>query len=146
MRFTVLKLAAAVSVPFLGGCASMNSQPAIEHAQIEPALLMPGSVAVLTVGITDRFGIVDRVVGHVKQDPSITFPLRDDGVAPDAAAADGIWTFRYAVPFTAPPGNFGLVITARDSAGEVIIVRDSEGEARSLATELGVEIRFPETQ
>ncbi|MDP7639220.1 MAG: hypothetical protein QGG73_05830 [Candidatus Hydrogenedentes bacterium] len=124
----------------------MNSQPSIENAAIEPALLMPGSVAVLTVDLSDRFGIVDRVVGHVKQDPSITFRLRDDGVAPDEAEADGVWTFEYAVPFTAPPGAFDLVISAQDSAGDLILVRDGEGEARSMATELGVEIRFPETQ
>ncbi len=146
MRLPVYILAAVVLVPLLGGCASMKSQPSIENAVIDPALLMPGSIAVLTVDLSDRFGIVADVVGHVKQDPSITFRLRDDGVDPDIDAGDGVWTFQYAVPFTAPPGSFGLVISAQDSSGDVILVRDEAGEVGPMSAELGVEIRFPEKQ
>ena len=67
---------------------------------MEPDTLQLGDSAVITVKVSDRHGVVDRVEGYVVEDPRLKFNFKDDGVAPDEKAGDGVWTFqgRCAVP------------------------------------------------
>ena len=142
---TVAALLVSLSTwALLAGCNTLPRQPEIQHAGIEPAELKPGDSALITVEISDQYDIVDRIEGTVQEDETITFKLRDDGVAPDAVAGDGIWTLQVDVPFNAPPGDFELALKAYDSHGEVILVRDSAGDAVPLAASFGLVIRYPE--
>lgn len=128
------------------GCASLNGQPAIENAYIMPGDLQPGDTAVITVEIKDKFDIVKRVEGVVKEDRTITFEFQDNGVPPDEKAGDGIWTIQVDVPFNAPPGEFHFEVTAYDGDGNVIVVEDKEGEAAPLTTSFKLEIQYPDEQ
>lgn len=135
--------AALVLLSVLAGCNTLGRQPRIHKALIEPAELKPGDTAVIRIEVNDRYDIVDRVQGVVREDPRITFDLLDDGVAPDKEAGDGIWTLEVDVPFQAPPGEFTLEFTALRSDGEPIIVRDDEGNAATLSASFGMVIRYP---
>ena len=101
-----------VLLALAAGCNTMGRQPVMRQAFIEPPELKPGDSAVITVEIVDRFGIVDRVEGVVREDTRVKFKLRDDGLDPDEKAGDGIWSLRVDVPFQAPPGEFVLDVTA----------------------------------
>jgi hypothetical protein len=141
-RFGVL-CTAALMVAILAGCNTYGRQPRVRQALIEPAELHPGDTALISVQIEDRFGIVKRVEGVVREDPRITFQLRDDGVEPDLKAGDGIWILPVDVPFQAPPGKFTLDVTAYRSDGEAIVVRDEKENAVVLGSSFEMLILFP---
>ncbi len=126
------------------GCATTTSQPKLSGAQILPDDLKPGDTAVITVKIEDKFGVVKRVEGVVKEDRTIKFKFEDNGAMPDDEANDGIWTIQVDVPFNAPPGQFNFEVTAYDEAGEVVVVDDKKGEAAPLATSFTLDIKYPE--
>jgi hypothetical protein len=128
----------------LTGCASLPKQPAIERATIEPSTLHPGDAAIITVEFQDQFDIIDRVVGVVKEDTTISFQLKDDGVDPDVEADDNIWTMKVEVPFNAPPGEFTFEAQAMDDNSQVIVVNDKNREAAPLQTSFTLEITYPE--
>ena len=128
----VLALAACSAAGM--GCNLQGRQPRLVDATITPDRLQPGDTAVITVQVErDRFGIVDKVRAVVREDPRMTFDLKDDGQPPDAEAGDGIWTLLVDVPFMAPPGEFTLELTAYDAGGEVISVRGPEGGEMPLS-------------
>jgi len=145
MQRTGSTLAVVVLLVALAGCHTRARRPVIRDAQIVPAELKPGDAALITVDIADRYGIVDRVEGVVREDPRITFQLRDDGIGPDEAAGDGTWTLKVDVPFQAPPGEFELEFTAFRSDGQPILVRDADGDTIPLSGTFGMVIRYPET-
>lgn len=128
----------------LSGCNTFPNRPEMTSAGIAPPQLKPGDTAIIHATIQDRFGIVHRVEGVVKEDPSITFKLKDDGVAPDKEAGDGTWTLQVDVPFNAPPGDFELTLKAYDSDGDPVLIPDQDGEAIALSATFGLVIRFPE--
>lgn len=124
------------------GCATLPKAPEIVGGGIAPSTLAPGDTAIITVELQDRFEIVRRVEGVVKEDPSIVFELKDDGIPPDAAADDNTWTLQVDVPFNAPPGSFELDLHALNSDGEQVIIRDEAGEAAPLGVTYNLEIRY----
>lgn len=126
------------------GCATITSQPKLSSAQILPNNLKPGDTAVITVKVDDKFGVVKRVEGVVKEDRTIKFRFEDNGAMPDDDANDGIWTIQVDVPFNAPPGQFNFEVTAYDENGEVVVVDDKAGEAAPLATSFTLEIQYPD--
>lgn len=126
------------------GCNTVTRQPAIESAAITPSELGPGDSAIISVEIQDRFNIVERVEGVVAEDSSITFKLRDDGVSPDAKAQDDIWTLQVDVPFNAPPGDFEFSLTAYNSEGQAVLIRNAEGEVNPLTAKFGLVIVYPQ--
>jgi hypothetical protein len=126
------------------GCATMTSQPKLSSAQILPDNLKPGDTAVITVKLDDKFGVVKRVEGVVKEDRTIKFKFEDNGAIPDDEANDGIWTIQVDVPFNAPPGQFNFEVTAYDETGEVVVVDDKEGEAAPLTTSFMLDIQYPD--
>jgi hypothetical protein len=116
----------------------------MSNAGIAPPVLKPGDTGVMSVEVKDRYGIVQRVEATVVGEPDIVFKLNDDGVAPDAQAADGIWTLDVTVPFTAPPGPFELEVRGYDANGELILVRSKQGDDMPLANTFTVEVKYPE--
>lgn len=134
-------LAAIVMGP---GCAATGGQPVMHSAQILPSALKPGDTAIITVQVDDKFGIVRKVEGIVKEDRTIKFHFTDNGVAPDAEAGDTIWTIQVDVPFNAPPGKFEFEVTGYDGNGEVIVIEDENGEAAPLSTSFPLDIRYPD--
>lgn len=131
----------------LTGCATQSRQPGIVSARMAPYLLKPGDQQVLiVVEIKDRFDTVTRLEGVVKEDPTIVLPLNDDGVGSDEEAGDDIWVGEVDVPFDAPPGEFDLEITAYNSNGERVLVRNAEEEVMPLVTNVQFVIRYPENE
>ena len=130
----------------LAGCATRSRQPSMKAARIQPEHLEPGDTAIITVEVTDRFDIVQRIEGLVKEDRTISFKLRDDGITPDEKAGDDTWTIQVDVPFNAPPGGFEFEIMAFNSEGEVIVVHDENGEASPLSISFELVIEYPEEE
>ena len=128
----------------LAACSTTPRQPAMSAAHISPDDLRPGDTAVITVTVTDKFGIVQRVEGVIREDRTITFKLRDDGVAPDETPGDGVWTIQVDVPFNAPPGDFEFEVLGYDSDGQIVVIDDANGEAAPLATSFSLVIQYPE--
>lgn len=128
----------------LTACQFGPKQPQMSKAGIAPSVLKPGDTGVMSVDVRDRYAIVQRVEATVVGEPDIVFKLKDDGIAPDAAAGDGIWTMDVIVPFTAPPGPFELEVRGYNASGELILVRSAQGDAVPLADRFTVEIRYPE--
>lgn len=141
MVITCISLLAA-----LAGCATSSRQPSMKEARIQPEHLEPGDTAIITVEVADRFDIVQRVEGLVKEDRTITFKLRDDGITPDKKAGDNIWTIQVDVPFNAPPGDFEFEVMAYNSKGEAIVVHDENDEAAPLSISFKLVIEYPEEE
>ena len=138
----LLFLAFAFAVP---ACSTLPTVPEIRSALIEPSELKPGDTAIVSVQILDRYTRVKQVQGVVKQDQTITLVLKDDGVAPDMEAGDGLWTLKVDVPFNAPPGGFTFKISAFDLNGNLIIVRDENNEATGMSTTFTLKITYPDS-
>ncbi len=113
-------------IAVLTGCNTLSGQPKITRAMMEPDTLQLGDSAVITVKVSDRHGVVDRVEGYVVEDPRLKFNFKDDGVAPDEKAGDGVWTFQVDVPFQAPSGAFSLEVIAYRADGLPVQVRDKQ--------------------
>ena len=128
----------------LTGCTTAARQPSMKAGRILPEDLKPGDTATITVEVEDKYGVVSRVEGIVKEDRMITFELRDDGVPPDEESGDGVWTIQVDVPFNAPPGEFEFEIVGYSRTGEVIVVHDELNEAVPLSTSFGLVIQYPE--
>lgn len=135
-------IVACVVLLLLGGCRTISSGPSFSSVGLSPAQLRPGDVAVISVEIQDRNNIVSRVEGVLKETPQVTFRLRDDGVAPDERANDGVWTMPVDVPFDAPPGQFTLEFTAYRSDGQPVTVRDAAGNVVPLSTTYPFSIQY----
>ena len=136
----LLFFAVACAAP---ACSTLPTVPEIRSALIEPSELKPGDSAIVSVLVLDRYKRVRQVHGVVKQDQTITLVLKDDGVAPDTEAGDGIWTLKVDVPFNAPPGDFDLMVSALDENGDAVIVSDDRGEVSALKTTLRLVILYP---
>lgn len=125
------------------GCNTMGRQPKLQDAVISPAALQPGQSATITVKVVDKHKIIQRVVATVAEDQRMKFKLRDDGVAPDEKAGDGVWSYSVRVPFMAPPGNFTLEITAYNAKGEAINVKKGQKEIGPLTASTSWSITYP---
>ncbi len=141
-RFAGVSAAVMVVLAF-AGCNTMNRQPKLQDATINPAALKPGDSAIITVKVVDKYKIVQRVVATVAEDQRMKFKLRDDGATPDEKAGDGVWSYAVKVPFMAPPGNFTLEITAYNSKGEAISVRKSGKDTGLLSATCTWVIEYP---
>lgn len=113
----------------MAGCNTAGRQPQFQRALIAPDQLKPGDTAIIQVEVKDKFDVVSRVEGVVKEDPTIRLKLRDDGEAPDETAGDKIWALQVDVPYQATPGEFLLQITAYRADGSVVPVKTQDGSA-----------------
>lgn len=143
MKQSAIILSCFLLLTAVGGCATSSRQPSMSKARISPEHLEPGDTAIITVEVSDRFDIVNRIEGVVREDRTITFKLRDDGMTPDKKAGDGTWTIQVDVPFNAPPGDFEFEIVAYDSDGEVVVVHDENNEAAPLSMSFDLVIEYP---
>lgn len=125
------------------GCNTLSGQPQIRRAVMEPPVLKPGDSAVITLTVKDRHNHIQRIEGVVLEDPRITFRLRDDGVAPDEAAGDGVWSMQVDVPFQAPEGRFRLEFTAYGADGLPVSIRDEHGRVMPLQETVPIIIQYP---
>ncbi len=138
-------LAMALTVA-LAGCPMSQRKPEIKAASISPSELQPGGgTALITVEVSDYFGIIHVIKGTLTEDPRITFQLHDDGVSGgDPIANDGIWNLRVVAPLLSPPGDYHVELTAYDEKNNPIIVSDKSGANTPLTVTLTVTIRYPQ--
>lgn len=139
IRMSILALAALV---VLSGCNTMAGQPSIREAVITPDALKPGETALVTVHISDKNGVVDRVEGKVQEDDRITLKLQDNGEGPDVTAGDNVWSLDVEVPTAAPPGQFILELKAIRSDGLPVQIRDKSGNVHDLSATVPLVIRY----
>ena len=141
-RFSV-SLPLCILMFVCAGCNTLGRQPQLKNATISPDELKPGDAAVVTVVVKDRHNLVRKVQGVVREDPSITLKLRNDGVAPDEKAGDKTWSLEVDVPFQAPAGNYTLDVTAYRSDGTPVPVRSPERKTVPLSVSIPVVIKNP---
>jgi hypothetical protein len=109
--------------------------PVITGQEATPAVVKPNeeNTIIFTAGVTDATSGVDSVTIDLSSiGGSDTVVMLDDGVAPDAVAADGIYTADITVTITTE-GTYSLTVTATDMAGnetdaDVILVVSSDTE------------------
>lgn len=142
MRQVVYAAAIGILLAGLVGCNSASRQPQFQRAVITPDQLKPGDTAMIEVDVKDRYDIVRRVEGVVKEDPTIRLKLHDDGQAPDVKADDNTWVLQVDVPFQATPGDFLLQLTAYRADGSAVPVKGKEGTA-PLSTTVPLKILNP---
>jgi len=123
------------------GCATVSRQPVMRDAELSVPELKPEETTLLTVKVKDKYAIVKRVEGVVREDTRIKIKLNDTGEFGDVKAGDGIWSRQVDVPFHAAPGEFTLDITAYNSKGDPVAVRDKQGDVKPLATTCKVVIK-----
>ncbi|GMW00341.1 MAG: hypothetical protein AMXMBFR84_14790 [Candidatus Hydrogenedentota bacterium] len=146
MKHFAFLLAGLMVASFGSGCNTLGRQPQMSEAAIVPAALKPGESAVISAKITDKQRIVDRVVAIVKEDTRMKLMLKDDGLAPDAKAGDGVWTVEVEVPFMAAPGKYTLEITAFNREGGVINVKQADKSEGPLVAVTELVINYPPEQ
>jgi len=137
-KFVVIAL-----LGFVSACNTLPQNTVVIGAHITPSELGPGDSATMSVELQDPLSRVRQVQGIIKQDPSLIFNFKDDGISPDRVAGDGIWTIQVDVPFNAPPGDFEFEIIAYDSDGEVVVIHDENNEAAPLSMSFGLVIEYP---
>lgn len=126
------------------GCNTLGRQPKMAEAQVSPARLAVNQEAIITVKLTDREAVVDRVIATVKEDPRIKMRLNDSAQGADETAGDGVWTLAVRVPPLAPPGAWTLEITAYDTGGNVVLTKQADGTVAPLMSTAEVVITYPE--
>lgn len=127
MKQVVYIIAIVGLLTSVAGCNTASRQPQFQRAIITPDQLKPGDTAKIEVQVKDRYDIVRRVEGIVKEDPTIRLKLHDDGQAPDEKAGDNVWVLQVDVPFQATPGDFLLQLMAYRADGTVVPVKGKEG-------------------
>ncbi|HUW62225.1 MAG TPA: hypothetical protein VMZ06_14575 [Candidatus Bathyarchaeia archaeon] len=137
--YTIALLVLFISI---AGCNTASRQPQFQRAAIAPDQLKPGDTAMIQVEVKDRYDIVRRVEGVVREDPTIRLKLHDDGLAPDEKADDNVWVLQVDVPFQATPGDFLLQLTAYRADGTVVPVKSKEGTV-PLSTTVPLKILNP---
>lgn len=138
-------LAIALVAALAAGCNTLGRQPRLTDAEIEPDVVAPGDVAVLSVEVKDKYDLVEDVKCAILDQYGkslFEFELVDDGTPPDVEAGDDVWTRMLESPFTAPAGQYTLRLTAYDAQGRPILVKTKEG-TRTLSTQLGVTVEYP---
>ena len=121
-------------------CAVTNAPPAIWAVTHTPALPAAAETVVVTARVSDPDGITNCSMLY-RQDTSgsyTTLAMRDDGLAGDAVANDGV--FSAALPALGAGGAIAFVVQARDSLGAVsrfpALVNDN-GPARECVVRYG---------
>jgi len=88
----------------------------VDDATITPSALIPGDRAVVTARLSGWLRTVpvpaDLEVRVSLEPDTLSDPLRDDGIEPDAARGDGVWSAAVAVPADRPYGHYAAVVSA----------------------------------
>lgn len=127
MKQVVCTIALVIALATMVGCNTAGRQPQFQKAVISPDQLKPGDTAMIQAEIKDKYDIVNRVEGVVKEDPTIRLQLQDNGQAPDLKAGDKVWVLQVDVPFQATPGDFLLQLTGYRKDGTPVPVKTKQG-------------------
>ena len=146
MKDTVRIVLVLIALGVLGGCNTMGRQPQLKNASIKPDVLSPGATAEISVGLKDRFDVVESIVGVVREDPEIKLKLRPEAKAAAQTTPSGRWSLQVDVPFQAPSGEFMLDITAYRADGTPVPVKNEQGKTVPLQETLPVVIQDTETK
>lgn len=125
------------------GCAT-SDQPVFKTVNLSPEVLYPGTSSLITVIVEDRYKVVNRIEGFVKEDPDTALMLNDKGENGDVEAGDRTWSLAVPVSRQAVPGDFEVELTAYNSKGEAVVIRDKKGDMTTLMTTLNVSISPPQ--
>lgn len=142
MKAFVARTLALGTLTLAAGCNSLGGVPEFKASAIAPEALHPGDTALITIDVKDKNGIIDSIVGAVKEEPGIKLTLRDDGQEGDVKAGDGTWSLAVIVPLEGPPGTYQLSFTAYRSDGVAVPIRGEGGEIAPLSVEFPLVISY----
>lgn len=127
------------------GCGGGDRKaPEFRNASMEPAILSPGTSGLVTLEVADRFKVVWKVEGRLREDDRIVFEFNDTGENGDVVAGDDFWSIKVDVPFQSPPGEYHLEIVGYGASGDPVFVRNTEGDSVPLSALVDVVVRYPE--
>jgi uncharacterized protein YfaS (alpha-2-macroglobulin family) len=139
----------AISLLAFGGCTTLAGVPDLSTDLEDPLVLTPGETRIVTVNVTDRHGIVARVVGTVADgETEKHLTLFDDGVTEsegfraDEQAGDGIWSARVSVPLNFIEGETQVRFAAFRENGLPVEVRRDDVVV-PLEIPLTIQVRLP---
>lgn len=139
-----VRISLLVAVIGVMGCTTTHRAPRFQESMVIPTVLNPGNSGLIRVELWDRYNIVHKVEGRLREDDRIVFSLNDLGEQGDATAGDEFWSLQIDVPFNAPPGAYTLDVYGFGSSGDPILVKDDEGTVQPLSTSLDVVIAYEE--
>ena len=113
MRVTNRALLTAVLLgAFLLSAGTLCAAPKISAATADPASVAPGGTTKLMCRLDDPGGLVQKVVGIVREAPDYVLPL--------ARGDDGTWVFTLPVPRDVEPGTYHIDVELADADGRPV--------------------------
>ncbi len=109
--------------------------PALSEGEADPSPAQPGDLVTYTVQVTDTGGGVGDVFLNLSDIGGDRFVrMTDDGVDPDAAEGDGVYTTSEVLSSSASDGDHTVTVTARDGENIAAATLDIDINANNPAT------------
>lgn len=127
----------------LFGCNTLSRQPQLKDPVITPTVLKPDAEGLVKVQVTDRYHIVRKVEGTLREISNAKVSFRDDGLGRDEKAGDQIWTYAFHVALTMPPGEYHMEVTALRADGTPVPVKRADKSKGPLTLTIPFQINNP---
>lgn len=101
-----------------------------QEITIEPSLPKPGEKIKISAKVIDNVGDIDTISVNI-MGIGIRADLKDDGENGDEVGGDGVWSGILTLPEDVK-NRIVLVLTAYDSNGKVIQIKNSDGTLRPI--------------
>ncbi len=109
--------------------------PALSEGEADPSPAQPGDLVTYTVQVTDTGGGIGDVFLNLSDIGGDRFVrMTDDGVDPDAAEGDGVYTTSEVLSSSASDGDHTVTVTARDGENIAAATLDIDVYANNPAT------------
>ncbi|MCK4680514.1 carboxypeptidase regulatory-like domain-containing protein, partial [bacterium] len=109
--------------------------PVLSDGEADPSPAQPGDLVTYTVQVTDTGGGIGDVFLNLSDIGGDRFVrMADDGVDPDAAAGDGVYTASDVLSSSASDGDHTVTVTARDGENIAAATLDIDINANNPAT------------
>jgi len=127
-------LASALLCAFLLSAGTLWAAPKISAATADPASVAPGGTTKLVCRLDDPEGLVQKVVGIVREAP--------DYVLAFTKGDDGTWVSTVPIPRGAAPGTYHVDVELADAGGKPIAPESGSSTAIAI-TVAGSEVVLP---
>ena len=143
MKNVVMGLVLVLGMCSLLGCNTLARQPQLKDPVITPAALKPDAEGLIKIQVVDRYNIVRKVEGTLREMSNVKIQFRDDGLGQDEKAGDQVWSYAFHVALTMPPGVYHLDVTALRTDGLPVPVKHADKSKGPLTLTIPFEIKTP---
>ena len=143
MKNVVMGLILVFGASSLLGCNTLSRQPQLKDPVIAPTVLKPDAEGLIKIQVVDRYHIVRKVDGTLREMSNVKIHFRDDGQGQDEKAGDQVWSYAFHVALTMPPGVYHLDVTALRADGLPVPVKHADKSKGPLTLTIPVEIKNP---